>query len=72
MGISPSRLRQLGLVDIIIEEPLGGFHKNPKETFLQIRGHLTESLITLKNKNIDDLLLDRRKRFKAIGQFNEI
>jgi len=26
----------------------------------------------LNNKNIDDLLLDRRKRFKAIGQFNEI
>ena len=72
MGISPSRLRQLGLVDIIIEEPLGGFHKKPKETFLQIRDHLKESLDILNNKNIDDLLLDRRKRFKAIGQFNEI
>ena len=72
MGISSLRLRQLGLVDIIIEEPLGGFHKNPKETFLQIRDHLTESLATLKNKNIDDLILDRRKRFKSIGQFNEI
>ena len=72
MGISSLRLRQLGLVDIIIEEPLGGFHKNPKETFLQIRSHLTESLIALKNKNIDDLILDRRKRFKSIGQFNEI
>tara|TARA_B100001559_G_scaffold312556_2_gene310432 strand:+ start:711 stop:1670 length:960 start_codon:yes stop_codon:yes gene_type:complete len=72
MGISSLRLRQLGLVDIIIEEPLGGFHKNPKETFVQIRDHLTESLATLKNKNIDDLILDRRKRFKSIGQFNEI
>ena len=72
MGISSLRLRQLGLVDIIIEEPLGGFHKNPKETFIQIRDHLTESLATLKNKNIDDLILDRRKRFKSIGQFNEI
>ncbi len=72
MGISPLRLRQLELVDIIIEEPLGGFHKNPKETFLQIRDHLTESLVSLKNKNIDDLVLERRKRFKAIGQFNEI
>ncbi len=72
MGISPLRLRQLGLVDIIIEEPLGGFHKNPKETFMQIKDHLIESLATLKNKNIDDLLLERRKRFKAIGQFNEI
>ena len=72
MGISSLRLRQLGLVDIIIEEPLGGFHKNPKETFVQIRDHLTESLATLKNKNIEDLILDRRKRFKSIGQFNEI
>ena len=72
MGISSLRLRQLGLVDIIIEEPLGGFHKNPKETFVQIRDHLTESLATLKNKNIDDLILERRKRFKSIGQFNEI
>ena len=72
MGISSLRLRQLGLVDIIIKEPLGGFHKNPKETFVQIRDHLTESLATLKNKNIDDLILDRRKRFKSIGQFNEI
>ena len=72
MGISSLRLRQLGLVDIIIEEPLGGFHKNPKETFVQIRDHLTESLAALKNKNIDDLILDRRKRFKSIGQFNEI
>ena len=72
MGISSLRLRQLGLVDIIIEEPLGGFHKNPKETFVQIRDQLTESLATLKNKNIDDLILDRRKRFKSIGQFNEI
>ena len=72
MGISSLRLRQLGLVDIIIEEPLGGFHKNPKETFVQIRDHLTESLATLKNKNIDDLILERRKRFKSIGQFNEL
>ena len=72
MGISSLRLRQLGLVDIIIEEPLGGFHKNPKETFVKIKDHLTESLATLKNRNIDDLILDRRKRFKSIGQFNEI
>ena len=31
-----------------------------------------EVKVLTANKNIDDLLLDRRKRFKAIGQFNEI
>ena len=29
MGISSSRLNKLGLVDEIIDEPLGGFHRNP-------------------------------------------
>jgi len=33
MGISSGRLDELGLVDEIIEEPLGGFHRNPNETY---------------------------------------
>ncbi len=72
MGISSSRLQQLGLIDTIIEEPLGGFHRNPTETCHQIKKQLLESLSELKNRDIEDLLLRRRKKYKAIGQFNEI
>jgi acetyl-CoA carboxylase carboxyl transferase subunit alpha len=72
MGISSKRLSKLGLVDSVIEEPLGGFHKDPKDTFQRITKTLDEYLYNLKNKNIDDLLLKRRQRYKAIGEFNEI
>jgi acetyl-CoA carboxylase carboxyl transferase subunit alpha len=72
MGISSKRLNKLGLVDSIIDEPLGGFHKNPQDTFQRITKTLEEYLYNLQNKNIDDLLFERRKRYKAIGEFNEI
>ena len=72
MGISSKRLSKLGVVDSVIEEPLGGFHKDPKDTFQRIKKTLDEYLYNLKNKNIDDLLLKRRQRYKAIGEFNEI
>jgi acetyl-CoA carboxylase carboxyl transferase subunit alpha len=72
MGVSSKRLNKLGLVDSIIEEPLGGFHKNPQDTFKRIIKTLEEYLYNLQNKNVDDLLFERRKRYKAIGEFNEI
>ena len=72
MGISSKRLNKLDLVDSIIEEPLGGFHKNPQETVQRIIKTLEEYLYNLQNKNVDVLLFERRKRYKAIGEFNEI
>ena len=72
MGISSKRLSKLGVVDSVIEEPLGGFHKDPQDTFQRITNTLIEYLDRLENKNIDDLLFARRQKYKAIGEFNEI
>ena len=72
MGISSKRLSKLGVVDSVIEEPLGGFHKDPQDAFQRIINTLIEYLDHLKNKNIDDLLFARRQKYKAIGEFNEI
>ena len=72
MGISSKRLSKLGVVDSVIEEPLGGFHKDPIDTFQRITKTLDEYLYNLKNKNIDDLLFERKQRYKTIGEFNEI
>jgi acetyl-CoA carboxylase carboxyl transferase subunit alpha len=71
MGISSSRLNKLGLVDEIIEEPLGGFHRNPEETFLAIKQSLKNSILSLKDFDLDILLDRRRSKYKAIGSFNE-
>jgi acetyl-CoA carboxylase carboxyl transferase subunit alpha len=71
MGISSRRLNKLGLVDEIIEEPLGGFHRNPNETFTLIRRSIIHSLQAIKSIDPETLLEQRRAKYKAIGEFNE-
>ena len=71
MGISSDRLNKLGLIDEIIEEPLGGFHRNPDETYISIRESIINSLQTVQSIGSETLLEQRRARYKAIGEFNE-
>ena len=71
MGISSGRLDKLGLVDEIIEEPLGGFHRNPNETYTLIKRSIIDSLQAIKSIDPETLLEKRRAKYKAIGEFNE-
>jgi len=71
MGISSGRLNELGLVDEIIEEPLGGFHRNPNETYTLIKRSIIDSLQAIKSIDPETLLEKRRAKYKAIGEFNE-
>ena len=71
MGISSGRLNKLGLVDEIIEEPLGGFHRNPNETYTLIKRSIIDSLQVIKSIDPETLLEKRRAKYKAIGEFNE-
>ena len=71
MGISSGRLNELGLVDEIIEEPLGGFHRNPNETYTLIKRSIIDSLRAIKSIDPETLLEKRRAKYKAIGEFNE-
>ena len=72
MGISSKSLSKLGLVDKIIEEPLGGFHKDPEKTYDEIAKQVTQTINYLKTIEIDDLLNKRRVKYKEIGDFKEI
>ena len=72
MGISSKSLSKLGLVDKIIEEPLGGFHKDPEKTYEEIAKQVTQTINYLKTIEIDDLLNKRRVKYKEIGDFKEI
>tara|TARA_B110000438_G_scaffold134083_1_gene129773 strand:+ start:64 stop:1023 length:960 start_codon:yes stop_codon:yes gene_type:complete len=72
MGISSKSLSKLGLVDKIIEEPLGGFHKDPEKTYVEIAKQVSQTINYLKTIEIDDLLKRRRVKYKEIGEFKEI
>ena len=67
MGITASRLKELGFVDSLIEEPLGGAHRNPRKTANQVKEALTGSLDRLRAMDTETLLERRYQRLMSYG-----
>ncbi len=62
---------RLKLIDGIIPEPLGGAHKNPQQTFQNVKNTLLEELPKLQKKNISKLISLRIEKFCKMGVFIE-
>ncbi len=71
LGITSTRLKELGLVDRIIEEPLGGAHRDVDAIAKNIKLALVEELGQLTTVSIDDLIEKRYQRLMAYGEFTE-
>ena len=71
LGITASRLHELGLIDQVIEEPLGGAHRNFDQMALNLRESLTHNLEILSSIGIDKLLEQRYQRLMGFGAFIE-
>ncbi len=71
LGITSSRLKAMGLVDKIINEPLGGAHRDPDTMMLSMKKSLTDSLRSLQDYSLDELLKMRFERLMGYGKFKE-
>jgi acetyl-CoA carboxylase carboxyl transferase subunit alpha len=71
LGITSARLKELGLIDSIIPEPLGGAHRNLDQMADNLRTALAESLQTLNSMDTDKLLARRYERLMGYGEFKE-
>jgi len=71
LGITSARLSELGLVDKVIKEPLGGAHRDVDGAAENVRQALVESLHKLDGKAPDKLIEQRYRRLMAYGQFSE-
>ena len=71
LGITATRLKTLGLVDRIINEPLGGAHRDPENMMQSMRKALTESLRDMQDYSTDELLKRRFERLMSYGKFKE-
>lgn len=67
MGVTAPRLKELGLVDNLISEPLGGAHRDVAETAGRIKAQLLAELEQLDSKSTDELLGSRYDRLMAFG-----
>ncbi len=61
--------KELGVIDKIIKEPLGGMHKNPKVALENLRIELSKELEVLKKFSVSQLLQMRYNKFRNIGFF---
>jgi acetyl-CoA carboxylase carboxyl transferase subunit alpha len=71
LGITADRLKANGLVDRIIEEPLGGAQRDWDTMFQSMRRTLTDALAELRKQPADALLTARYQRLRAYGSFKE-
>ena len=67
MGVTAERLQNLGIVDQVISEPLGGAHRNPAVTAASLRDELRTQLEMLKALDTDALLERRYARLMSYG-----
>ena len=71
MGITSDRLLDLNLVDRVIDEPLGGAHRDPAQMAKNLQTALVEELAALSAMPIDTLLSHRSEKLRAYGQYKE-
>lgn len=71
MGITASRLNELGFIDKVIDEPLGGAHRDFDEMADRIKTALIEELGQLCELPIDEVVSARQKRLRQLGQFKQ-
>lgn len=71
MGITAQRLKSLGLVDRIINEPLGGAHRDYEEAAKALKISLQEELSQLSKLSIPELVERRFERLMSYGRFKE-
>ena len=71
MGITAKKLKEAGLIDQIIREPLGSAHRDVDETARNIKQALIDSLETFETMGMEKLLDERYKRLTSYGEFLE-
>ena len=71
MGITAKSLKEAGLIDHIIPEPLGSAHRDVDEAARNMKQALIEGLEKFENMDTDKLLEQRYKRLTSFGEFVE-
>jgi len=72
LGLTATRLEELGLVDEVIPEPLGGAHKDFEVTADALKASLARHLDDLAVVSTDALVAQRYERYRGVGRFHRL
>jgi acetyl-CoA carboxylase carboxyl transferase subunit alpha len=68
MKVTAQDLKGLGIIDTIVSEPLGGAHRDPEAAIESLGDAMENALGSLGNMSPDQLRLERRDKFLAMGR----
>ncbi|MET0330131.1 MAG: acetyl-CoA carboxylase carboxyltransferase subunit alpha [Dyella sp.] len=71
LGITAPRLKELGLIDKVVREPLGGAHRSPQSMAVRLKAVLMNQLDELEAITLPDLLAQRYQRLRQYGAYQE-
>lgn len=71
LGITAPRLKSLGLIDRVINEPLGGAHRDHPAMMAALKRVLQEQLKEAASRDVTELLKTRFDRLMSYGRFKE-
>jgi acetyl-CoA carboxylase carboxyl transferase subunit alpha len=71
MGLTAHRLAQLGLIDEVLEEPLGGAHRDPAQMAENLKAALMRHLAALEEVSREELRAARGAKIAAFGVYSE-
>jgi acetyl-CoA carboxylase carboxyl transferase subunit alpha len=69
LKLTGTDLLELGLIDEIIPEPLGGAHQNHTAAISNLRKAVTKHLTELAKLPTGQLLAERYEKFRRVGEF---
>jgi acetyl-CoA carboxylase carboxyl transferase subunit alpha len=71
MGITAHRLKALGLIDKIVNEPVGGAHRDPKAMAASLKRALNDALRQVADLTVKELLQRRYERIQSYGRYSD-
>ena len=71
LNLTAQRALELGVIDGVIDEPLGGAHRDYAEAAASVKAALLSHLTPLLNIPIPALVAQRYEKFRRMGRFAE-
>jgi len=71
LRLTAQDLHQLGVIDEVVPEPLGGAHRDPQQAASLLKEALLRHLEELKRFSPEELLMERYRKYRRMGSFYE-
>lgn len=71
LKITPSDLLEHKLIDVVLDEPLIGAHRDKQTSADIVKAYFLENVKALRELTVDEMLDQRYKRLTAVGAYSE-